>query len=378
MRVYTKARLMPLDLYRRHSKTCPGFRIGITFTKCQCTIWVYGELMGRRIRQSLKTRNWSIAVRRIERIESDPAAVVAASASIRNAIDAWAADMNARGLAESTIRSYRWVLDPFAKWAAGKGITQVDEITTEVLTAYRATATRAPATQRKHLETFRAWGNFVEAQGWAKNAARGLRPPKETSLPTQPFTDEEVAKLFAAIPQLEQRNKDDGTFSRARARALVNLLLFSGLRISDVAKLNRNALADDNYLTLRAMKNGHPIRVQLPADVAAEVRALPRHHPECFFWSAESRKLDTRRHVLARIIGKLGELAGVHAHPHRFRDTFACKLLEHGADLRTVQLLLGHHSIRTTEKHYAHFVPAQQKLLDRATSQLRYDQLKSG
>jgi len=62
----------------------------------------------------------------------------------------------------------------------------------------------------------------------------------------------------------------------------------------------------------------------------------------------------------------------VDGHPHRFRDTFSVTLLQNGTDLRTVQLLLGHTSIKTTEKHYAPFVASMQKTLDDAVSTLHF------
>jgi integrase/recombinase XerD len=66
-------------------------------------------------------------------------------------------------------------------------------------------------------------------------------------------------------------------------------------------------------------------------------------------------------------------VAGIeNGHPHRFRDTFAVELLKKGASLHTVQLLLGHTSIRTTEKHYAPFVLEFQKVIDAATAKLSF------
>ncbi len=59
-------------------------------------------------------------------------------------------------------------------------------------------------------------------------------------------------------------------------------------------------------------------------------------------------------------------------HPHRFRDTFSVRLLELGNTLHTVQLLLGHTSIKTTEKHYAPFVKSFQAHLDAATAGLDF------
>ncbi len=79
-----------------------------------------------------------------------------------------------------------------------------------------------------------------------------------------------------------------------------------------------------------------------------------------------------------RTVFRVLKVPNVKGHPHRFRDTFSVRLLEQGEDLRTVQLLLGHTSIRTTEKHYAPFVQSFQRILDAATAKLDFSGTKSG
>lgn len=370
---------MPLELYRRHSRTCPGFKIGVAFGKCACTIWAYGEIGGHVIRKSIGTRQMSVAIRRLEHLEQNPEAAVQAAPSLEQAAKLWAADMRARDLKASTIATYGRVLAPLVAYCDARAIRYCDQLTAEVLTAYRSQRrTRhgepiTPATQGHELGTFRAWCNFMVAQEWIqKSPAKALRPPKQQSPPTQPFTDAEVARLFGAIPFLDSTNKATTLFCRQRARTLLLLLLYTGLRVGDVAGLKRSSLTG-NRLRLRTMKTGHPMFLEIPGDVVEALLAMPRDHPEYFFWTADSKLVSTRSLVIRRVVTRLGELSSIHAHPHRFRDTFAVKLLEHGADLRTVQLLLGHYSIRTTEKHYAHFVPAQQRLLDAATARLQFD-----
>ena len=78
--------------------------------------------------------------------------------------------------------------------------------------------------------------------------------------------------------------------------------------------------------------------------------------------------------TLRELVHKVLKAAGVEdGHPHRFRDTFAKALLVKGVSIRTVSLLLGHTSIKTTEKHYAAFVPEYQEALDNATALLDFD-----
>jgi site-specific recombinase XerD len=78
-----------------------------------------------------------------------------------------------------------------------------------------------------------------------------------------------------------------------------------------------------------------------------------------------------------RTIQRILKIAGVAGHPHRFRDTFRVGLLEKGEDLRTVQLLLGHKSSNTTERHYAPYVRSLQAILDSATKKLDFTGEKS-
>jgi integrase len=117
------------------------------------------------------------------------------------------------------------------------------------------------------------------------------------------------------------------------------------------------------------MKTGSPLSVKLPKDLIKKLNELPGK--EYFFRSGKG-KLATVVGNLRSTLASVFKLAGVKGHPHRFRDTFAVQLLEQDVPIRTVSLLLGHTSIRTTEKHYAHFVRSQQRLLDEAVGKLDF------
>jgi site-specific recombinase XerD len=121
------------------------------------------------------------------------------------------------------------------------------------------------------------------------------------------------------------------------------------------------------------MKTGVRLKVLLHADAARALRSLPAPggNPAYFFWSGHG-DVDDCSKSLWLTVSRVGKVAEIAAHPHRFRDTFAVELLTNGADIRTVQQLLGHASLRTTELHYAHFVAAHQELLDRAAQTLDF------
>lgn len=164
------------------------------------------------------------------------------------------------------------------------------------------------------------------------------------------------------------------SYGRSRARALLLLLVYSGLRISDAAALRRSALeVATGYLTLRRIiKTGVPLKVKLPAEAVDALRKLPANHPDYFFWDGK-QPIRSLCQYLRQSLERVGRYAGVEdARPHRARDTFACELLVSGADIRTVQMLLGHKTVQTTEKSYAHFVASHQNLLDGATAKLSF------
>jgi site-specific recombinase XerD len=127
---------------------------------------------------------------------------------------------------------------------------------------------------------------------------------------------------------------------------------------------------------LRALKNKEVVKVKLPPEVIAALDQLPKSSHEYYFASGKNEFATVERSI-RRTMEALRRLTKIdRVHPHRYRDTFAVELLNQGAELRHVQLLLGHRSIKTTEKHYAHFVAAQQALLDDATSRLSFGAAK--
>ena len=146
------------------------------------------------------------------------------------------------------------------------------------------------------------------------------------------------------------------------------------MRIRDALTLERSRLSDDNKLLLYQAKTGHPVYVPLPPDIAEALRALPpgaRPNPLYFFWSGNGLP-KTAVADWQRSYRRLFELAGIkkangslkRCHPQMFRDTFAVEMLLAGVPLEQVSMLLGHKSIRVTEKHYAPWFRARQEQLE--------------
>ncbi|MCU1330700.1 MAG: phage integrase family protein [Bryobacterales bacterium] len=360
-----------LTAYRRHLAGCDSKDKGQSYTLCACPIWAYGEVNGARIRKSLQTVDAARALRLIEQIERGDIEVERKVPDTEAAATEFIASCRDRNLRESTLSSYANTLKPFTAQCGKLPVNAIDTVT---LDAYRRERKIAPGTWRKELETLRAFFAWCGERGWCDtNPGRKLKMPKSEDLTTLPFTSEDVGKLLAATSQIFSDNPAETDYIRRRAKALVYLLLYSGLRISDVAPMKRSMLEPrTRHLTIRILKNGVRLKVLLHQSAVDALTSLPATNPAYFFWTGKG-EIQTCIGNLRRTVQRLGVLADVHAHPHRFRDTFAVELLTNGADIRTVQKLLGHTSVRTTEKHYAHFVAAHQALLDSAAATLDFE-----
>jgi integrase/recombinase XerD len=137
---------------------------------------------------------------------------------------------------------------------------------------------------------------------------------------------------------------------------------YSGLRISDTALLTAERIKDTD-LYLYTQKSGSHVYVPLPPFLVERLKELPLKQGKYFFvW--ESLDLNSLANCWRRKLEKVFDLAGIeNGHPHRFRHTFAVELLKEGVPIEDVAILLGHSSIRITEKHYAAWVRSRQDRL---------------
>jgi site-specific recombinase XerD len=366
------------SLYRRHERKTenqPGCRFarnGVRSIKCSCPVWIYGEdAKGKMQRYSLRTRSWTMAQGRLLEIEGGGARPKPAVARpLADAVKAFLDDCRARKLAASTLVSYTNTLGHLTAFFPGRDLTDVN---LDALTGFRSARLVTANTSGKEIQTMRAFFRFCLDRDWIpKNPAKPLKTPKSDLPPTMPFSDEEVERILAACEMIDNNNPREIARARLRARAMVLTMLYAGFRISDAIKLRRAALdTKTGQLLIRMMKTGAPLYVRLPQIALDALAALPVES-QYFFWSGKSKlscAVGSARRTIDCVLGHAGVLDG---HPHRFRDTFSVGLLAGGADLRTVQLLLGHTSIKTTEKHYAPFVRSMQRALDQAVSVLHF------
>jgi site-specific recombinase XerD len=375
-----------LNPYRRHSTgkdACPHAHKGQDYSLCNCPIWAYGELRGEVVRLSLRTRDAALAYDRIRDLEGENGRAVLATlhaVKLATAVERYLEDCAKRKkpVRGSTLTQYKSMLGKFA--AEPRGKMPVSSITQKMIADYGDSQQIGPGTWRKEIQTLRTFFRWLGAQStpWIeKNPMANLKSPPTPELVTLPYTQEEVDALFDAASRLESLHRSAAQVADLRkiARALLATLLYSGLRISDVAALRRDAVTKTGHISIQVIKTEVPVKIKLHAHALAALEALPLmpDNPAYFFW----RKGEPRSTCITRLrmlIKKLGKTAGVEEpSPHRCRDTFAVTLLDQGVDIRVVQKLLGHKSIKTTEMHYAHFSQQQQLILDAASTKIDFE-----
>ena len=242
-------------------------------------------------------------------------------------------------LSEATRKAYRFDLDAFSRWLDGRGVS-LEQVDVRFLSEYVTELGRrrlAPATIGRHLASIRSL--LRHAFGPGRVPETPFAPRKVRHLPDAPKT-EEVEELLDGL---------DGEEPLAlRNVALVELVYSAGLRSAEAVALDLGDVDFEQELVHVRGKGGKERVVPLGEEAAYRLRIYLAARPllakganDAFFLSARGRRLDTS--TLRRLV----------EHPHRLRHAFATHLLEGGADLRTIQELLGHSSLSTTQV-YSH------------------------
>jgi integrase/recombinase XerD len=352
-----------LTIYRRHRKDCEHRSEGRKYRRCRCPIWVDGFLAGREICKSLDMADWQKAqeyVRDWESKEAEPKTTTE-PVTVLQAGDRFVDDAKARNLTHSTIYKYHLLFRELVEFATKKGIRYLREIDLQTLDQFRSEWRLGPVSSLKKLERLRSFFRFSQNRNWVdSNPAINLRAPKVVHRPTLPFAREEMLKILAA---LDDYSGKAGLANAQRLRAFVLILRYSGLRIGDAVQCGPERLRGDK-LFLYTQKTGVPVYCILPDFVLRAIEAAPRTSEKFFFWTGEST-LHTAVGIFQRSLKSLFALAKVAGgHAHRFRDTFAVELLLAGVPLERVSVLLGHQSVRITERHYSPWVRSRQEQLD--------------
>jgi integrase/recombinase XerD len=256
-----------------------------------------------------------------------------------------------RGLSPASVASYRSDLTGYGRWLGRQRLSS--RLSRQDLSRYlrerrsRGISSRSAA---RALSALRGFYAFAAAHlNHAEDPTAHLQSPRAGLALPRALTEGEVERLLAT--------PDDSDPLGLRDRAMLELLYASGLRVSEIAHLPRERVDLESRMLRVTGKGGRERLVPFGKSAAMWLaRYLESARPSLDRRGAPGLFLSVRGAAMTRqrfwqLIEKYGRRAGLRGRltPHRLRHSFATHLLEHGADLRSLQMMLGHADISTTQ-----------------------------
>ena len=278
-----------------------------------------------------------------------------------------------RGAAHNTIESYRRDLAGFMAFLAPRGRLPENADAAQIRTYFGrlSGAGMAPGTSARRLSALRQFFRFLFAERFREDdPCCAIDSPRQGRPLPRYLSEEEVERLLAAA---HRRGGGKGK----RLAALMELLYATGLRVSELVALPLSAMSRDGRMLIVNGKGGKERMVPLsePAMEAVAVYQRTREHfmpagrrpdeSSPWLFPSRSRAGHLTRNRFGQLLKGLAVDAGVDpdkVSPHVLRHSFASHLLAHGADLRSLQQMLGHADIATTQI-YTHVLDERLKRL---------------
>ena len=258
-----------------------------------------------------------------------------------------------RGLSANTLAAYRRDLEGFARWLAGEkgALLQVDRPQVQAFLAWRHAAGSQARSIARQLSCLRRFYQYALREGQVlQDPTERIEAPKVGRALPEALSEADVEALLAA-PAV-------GEALGLRDRAMLELLYATGLRVSELVQLKLLEV-NTRQGVLRTQGKGGKVRLVPLGEEALDwlARYLGEARPELLRGRVCDAVFVTRRggpltrQAFWYLIKRHARQAGIDKHlsPHTLRHSFATHLLNHGADLRVVQMLLGHSDLSTTQ-----------------------------
>jgi integrase/recombinase XerD len=369
-----------VTIFVRHKPGCKY--AGEEFCKsCKCRKHLRWSQDGKQFRKQAGTRSWAEAEEKKRALENQlsgapPSKTTAETGqSITQAVEVFLQDKKNQGITDKVIGKYTRELARLREFCESRFVFTVRGLTRELLTGYVATWPEhypASLTRSKVRERLRSFLRYCYQAEWLTRIPQ-ISKIEVDQAPTLPLTAKEYEKLLDAPFATFADDPDKA----ARLHALIQLMRWSGLAIRDALTLKREEIIHDpkqklTRIVTNRQKTGTHVSVPIPADVAKELLTVLYGNPVYVFWSGNGEEESITKNW-AKFIAKLFADAGIkksgHMVSHRLRDTFAVDLLEKGVPLEEVSKLLGHESIKTTDKHYSKWMKGRQDRLDKLVTE---------
>jgi integrase len=387
-----------LNIYRRHRDGCSkaGTRSQDCPSKPKCSIHFEGiDGSGLRRKPQALTdpssgsgvRDWNRAIEIIRELElpTPVAAIQKPKVGIEEAIASFIAFKARRSI--DVQRKARSILNRMKTYMESRKKLAVADITFNDLVEFRAGWSEALTTQRRNQEAVKGFFRFcLRSDFIVKSPAADLDAIPEGRPKTEPFTREELDRIFAAVPALPDEYGRQGQPIADQTRAFILVMRYTGMSIGDTAKLEKSDVDGCRIRTYRK-KTGEDVFAKVPPFVIAALDSAPHDSEQYYFWTGRGQ-LHTRTSKWGSRLQRLFVASGVRtvetdkkrrsggklkaeaetvkvskATPHMFRHTLVRDLLEHGTPMEEIAELLGN-SMKVVEKYYSKWDTRRQARLE--------------
>jgi integrase/recombinase XerD len=357
-----------ITIFVRHSEDCKY--AGDEFSKrCPCRKHLRWSQSGTQHRRKAGTRSWAEAERIKRELEDQlagrPSTIEAKDTAhyLRDAISVFLQDKQVQGITADVVAKYSRELDRLREHFERLGVYTVEGITRELLTGYCATWESLYHSSQTRAAVRTRCRGFLRYCYDAQWIPRIPPLPKihVDEAPTMPLDAAEYSRLLKAATKFQAPPPSQ------HVHALIQLMRWSGLAIRDALTLTRAHIKNTGgfYRVVTArQKTGVDVSIPLQKEIALEILSVQNDGPY-IFWDGKSDIVKSwTKYVMAPLFETAKIERGGNMMSHRLRDTFAVDLLEKGVPLEEVSKLLGHESIKTTERSYGKWVKARQARLD--------------
>ena len=394
-----------MTLWKRHSQTClkankkefaklPPDQHRF-FRKCQCACWVTGvhEETKEYIKKSLGVTSWEAGERlKVKLEETKPSTLAAQKLTIEEAFKKWTASKADIGVSEITLdTAYSALLTCIQTFAKDRGITLLsqfdDQAAFDLVESPRWREWKI-STRARQLSTLSSFFKYCIGRRWITvNPTDAIERPPTGLGEITAYTPEEHDRLEVAFGNWAETSRTcsgQWALRPTTLHCLKHVLEDTGLRISDALRIRPAIIEElptgDGECTLRQNKSDKivgagdcEVTVYLQRATIEEMKRVPwcsQKYPFMLEPANEGDRLSFKRHLKAQgrtvysamqLVGKAAKVAD--CRPHRFRHTFAMRMLKSEWPLEKVSRFLGHKSVAITQKFYAKWDKSRQKQL---------------
>lgn len=283
--------------------------------------------------------------------------------TLQQAVHGYNLYAGARHLSQNTIDQYNYVYNKFLAFVGPdiplQSITHLR--VQEFLASFHGLSNTTLLHMHVGLSALWTWA--VNEQIVADHVVHRVKPPKPDKVEILPFTEIEFRAMLAVLGRSKaytrpgKRKSDHSIKTAERSRAMMLMLLDTGLRASELCSLKLHQVDNRNNRVQVTGKGARERSVPFSPRTAQALWRYLTSRPDArledpLFITSLGRPLD--RNQLRRWLEKIGKRAGIqNVHPHRFRHTFAIQYLRNGGDPYTLQVMLGHEQMEMVKKYLA-------------------------